>query len=332
MRRARLVTTTVAAAVLLGAVVVPTSADQDRTETLLRQLAEQAGERSQDGTRHLAEVREPQAARACWSDPTGDPEPGPYPKADLVRWCTGLTGDTVTVQLEAAQPTNPDTDPNWIYGYSGLVWGLDVHGDDTDDFLVGVINDGSRVYAEVADADTYETLCVASFQFDGTTNTTTFPTGCVDNAERLWSVGYIAYDSQWDNPDAPVYDDISDFAGGPVRADSPTSTAPPAAPDGSAEKGRLWGESRFETAARISRYEFPDGATEVYLARADTFPDALAGGSLTRGPVLLVPPCGPIPGAVLDEVRRLQPAKVIALGGTAAVCEQVLDDALAAAN
>lgn len=332
MRRARILTTTVAAAVLLGATVLPTSAEPDRAEALYDQLADRASGPSRDSARQPAELREAQAARGCWSDPTGDPEPGPYPKADLVRWCTELTEDTVTVQLEAAQPTNPDTDPNWIYGYSGLVWGLDVNGDDHDDFLVGVVNDGSRVYAEVADADTYDTLCAASFQFDGTTNTAMFPTGCIGNADRVWSVGYIAYDSQWDDPNAPVYDDISDHAGGPLRAESPTTTPPPAAPDGSAEKGRLWGETRFETATRISRYEFPDGATEVYLARADSFPDALAGGSLTRGPVLLVPQCGPVPAAVLEEVRRLQPAKVIALGGKAAVCEQVLDDALAAAG
>ena len=52
---------------------------------------------------------------------------------------------------------------------------------------------------------------------------------------------------------------------------------------------RVFGEDRFGTSVAISRYEFRGGAPEVYLARADNFADAVAAGSLKRGPVLLVP-------------------------------------------
>jgi hypothetical protein len=90
---------------------------------------------------------------------------------------------------------------------------------------------------------------------------------------------------------------------------------------------RLAGPDRFATAVSISKHQFPHGATEVYLARADASPDALGGGALTRGPVLLVPACGQVPGVVLDELARLQPMRVFALGGGSAICDQVLTDA-----
>jgi putative cell wall-binding protein len=91
--------------------------------------------------------------------------------------------------------------------------------------------------------------------------------------------------------------------------------------------GRLAGVSRFGTAASIARFQFPEGADEVYLARADDFPDALAAGSLDSGPVILVPSCGDIPVVVADLIRELDPQHVIALGGTRAVCEPMLRQA-----
>lgn len=97
--------------------------------------------------------------------------------------------------------------------------------------------------------------------------------------------------------------------------------------DAALATSRLAGGSRFETAVAVSKRAFPSTARSVYLARADRFSDALAGGALTDGPVLLVPSTGPVPAAVLAEVRRLQPAEVVALGGTAAVSQPVLDSA-----
>lgn len=89
---------------------------------------------------------------------------------------------------------------------------------------------------------------------------------------------------------------------------------------------RLAGASRFDTAVAISQEAFPDGASAVYLARADAFADALAGSSLTdRGPILLVPQCGPVPASVKTEVDRLEPIEVVALGGPGAICDGVLD-------
>ncbi|HEX2029750.1 MAG TPA: cell wall-binding repeat-containing protein, partial [Nitriliruptorales bacterium] len=91
---------------------------------------------------------------------------------------------------------------------------------------------------------------------------------------------------------------------------------------------RIAGASRIETAVAVSRHAFPDGAQEVFLARADAFPDALAAAPLAhRGPVLLVWPDKPLPPAVRDEVRRLAPRLVVALGGEAAIPQRLLNEA-----
>lgn len=96
---------------------------------------------------------------------------------------------------------------------------------------------------------------------------------------------------------------------------------------------RVAGNDRFSTAVAISQRAFPDGAAEVYLARADSFADALAGSSLTDdGPILLVPKCAQVPKVVLDEVDRLNPVSVVALGGEGAVCQAVLDQFAGAAG
>lgn len=95
-----------------------------------------------------------------------------------------------------------------------------------------------------------------------------------------------------------------------------------------AEADRVAGASRIETAAAIAQRSFPDGASRVFLARADVLADALAAGPLTEGPVLLVPACGEVPAAVTEQIARLDPSSVTALGGPQAVC----DDLLAAAG
>jgi hypothetical protein len=47
-------------------------------------------------------------------------------------------------------------------------------------------------------------------------------------------------------------------------------------------------------------------------------PDALV-AAFDDGPTLLVPPCGPVPEAVFEELARLGSGEVIVVGGTAAV-------------
>lgn len=94
---------------------------------------------------------------------------------------------------------------------------------------------------------------------------------------------------------------------------------------------RLAGGTRVETAIEISQHAFPHGSLEVYLSNQEVNPDALVGGALTKGPILLVPQCGDLPGVVAEEIRRLGPERVYGLGGPVALCDDIVEQAAAAA-
>jgi putative cell wall-binding protein len=89
---------------------------------------------------------------------------------------------------------------------------------------------------------------------------------------------------------------------------------------------RLWGADRYAAAAAISRASYAaDGVATAYVATGEKFPDALAAAALAgraRGPVLLVP-YARLPSVVAAELRRLDPTRVIIVGGPASVSESV---------
>jgi hypothetical protein len=93
---------------------------------------------------------------------------------------------------------------------------------------------------------------------------------------------------------------------------------------------RIAGAGRTATAAAISRAGFPDGrALAAVIARADNFPDALAGTPLAvakQGPLLLTSPDSLDPEAEA-ELRRAVPTgkTVYLLGGTGALAPAVAD-------
>jgi putative cell wall-binding protein len=90
---------------------------------------------------------------------------------------------------------------------------------------------------------------------------------------------------------------------------------------------RLAGANRYATAAAISADTFAPGVPVAYVATGLGFPDALAaaaaGGAL-GGPVLLVPGTS-VPTETLDELNRLNPDRIVVVGGTSVVSDAVLD-------
>ncbi len=91
---------------------------------------------------------------------------------------------------------------------------------------------------------------------------------------------------------------------------------------------RIEGPDRYATGAAVAQEAFPDGAGIVYLATGEDFADALAGASAAAeigGPVLLTRP-GALPPSVADEIGRLDPDRVVVLGGTAAITDDVVDE------
>jgi putative cell wall-binding protein len=88
---------------------------------------------------------------------------------------------------------------------------------------------------------------------------------------------------------------------------------------------RVAGANRYDTAARLSADSFDPGVPAVYVATGLNFPDGLAGSAAAAragGPLLLVTK-GSVPGETLAEIRRLRPARIVVLGGTAVVSDDV---------
>lgn len=88
---------------------------------------------------------------------------------------------------------------------------------------------------------------------------------------------------------------------------------------------RWAGANRYETAARISNRSFSPGVGVAYLATGDTFPDALSGGAVAGrvgGPILLVTRTG-VPAATAAELGRLNPGRIVILGGTGVISDSV---------
>ncbi|GAA1926781.1 hypothetical protein GCM10009775_18700 [Microbacterium aoyamense] len=91
---------------------------------------------------------------------------------------------------------------------------------------------------------------------------------------------------------------------------------------------RWSGPGRYDTAVKISQEAFPSGADVVFIANGTAFPDALAGAPVAGkdgGPVLLTP-SGALPPAVKAEVARLDPSKIVVLGGSGAVGPAVVSE------
>jgi hypothetical protein len=88
---------------------------------------------------------------------------------------------------------------------------------------------------------------------------------------------------------------------------------------------RYQGADRFATSAAIVDASYSPGVPVAYIATGLNFPDALAGGAAAAnagGPLLLVNPTA-IPASIATELQRLKPARIVVLGGTAAVSDAV---------
>ncbi|MDH6182610.1 putative cell wall-binding protein [Microbacteriaceae bacterium SG_E_30_P1] len=91
---------------------------------------------------------------------------------------------------------------------------------------------------------------------------------------------------------------------------------------------RVAGANRYEVAVNISEGAYPETAPVVYVASGENYPDALSAGpaaAFEGGPLLLVKP-GELPASVSAEIARLQPSKIVVVGGILSVTEGVYND------
>lgn len=94
--------------------------------------------------------------------------------------------------------------------------------------------------------------------------------------------------------------------------------------------GGIAGADRYAVSAAISEDTYPAGANTVYVASGAVFPDALSGSAaaiVANAPVLLVTKDG-IPDAVAAELDRLNPRKIVVLGGPNTISDSVLTQLL----
>lgn len=90
---------------------------------------------------------------------------------------------------------------------------------------------------------------------------------------------------------------------------------------------RVSGVDRFDTAVLVSAKYFASGSANVVVASGANFADSLSGSALAArldSPLLLVRKES-APEAVLAEIVRLKPTRIIVLGGVAAIAQNVVD-------
>ncbi|MDR3584709.1 MAG: cell wall-binding repeat-containing protein [Desulfosporosinus sp.] len=94
---------------------------------------------------------------------------------------------------------------------------------------------------------------------------------------------------------------------------------------------RIGGMNRYDTAVQIAKVYFTAGTDTVILARGDISADALTAVPLARhdNAPLLLTESGQIPAEVLKEIQDLGAKKVILMGGTAAISQNVADTLIA---
>ncbi|MDH6182354.1 putative cell wall-binding protein [Microbacteriaceae bacterium SG_E_30_P1] len=100
------------------------------------------------------------------------------------------------------------------------------------------------------------------------------------------------------------------------------------------EVDRVAGADRYEVAVNISQGAYPETAPVVYVASGLNYPDALSAGPAAAhegGPLLLVRQ-DEVPGVIASEIARLDPAKIVIVGGTASVSEGVFNSLSAMAD
>lgn len=92
---------------------------------------------------------------------------------------------------------------------------------------------------------------------------------------------------------------------------------------------RINGNNRYETSAQISRQTFPNTAKTVVVASGENFADSLVAGSLANkenAPVLLTQK-EKLPQSIKNEIKRLNPEKIIVVGGKKSVNIKELENA-----
>jgi hypothetical protein len=158
------------------------------------------------------------------SDPTGDVIVQTITtdsRADVTAASATYEAGRITLTATLATPTDPRVDTGWTDGGSMLMWAIDLDGDATPEFLVGLT--GPDLAAHVVDAG-LNALCTASATYSPAGYTVSFEPSCVGSpASFTWGVLMAYSDGTVDAFDmAPDGDTMA----GPVTAPPPADITP----------------------------------------------------------------------------------------------------------
>lgn len=270
------------------------------------------------------------AASDCYADGSADVRNnaagtvGDFPPADLQAFCADHTAAGLTLAARTALPTDPLATPAWEGNRTALGYELDADDDGDAEFGVNLSLLGGALTWRILDRDANDTQrCTGAGAFDGTRYRVDLPASCLESPRVVAIAAFLFYDSDTAAPTTTGYfDEVPAFPGfvEPLgtAADPPTGVE------------RLAGPGRAETAIEVSEALYPvGGAAAAVLARADAFPDALAGTPLAvavDGPLLLTSRTELLPQVQGELARVLPPGGTVhLLGGEAALTGAVAD-------
>ncbi|GAA2238615.1 cell wall-binding repeat-containing protein [Herbiconiux moechotypicola] len=234
------------------------------------------------------------------------PTLGPYDwnGPEITNLAITATSDGFTVDFDFASVASP-TIPNLFYG--GLVTLLVDYGDaSTPVRPAPVIGGPPPLYDEPALGLESSSAARQTGHFTQDYR--------IDRADPLVVALYTA--TSCDPSSGPV------GCGGGDDLFASAVLTPPTGPD------RVTGADRYEVAVNVSARAYPSGAYTVFVATGANYPDALSAGpaaAMLNAPLLLTPSDG-LPGLVRTEIERLQPGRIVVVGGPNSVSGAVVDD------
>lgn len=96
---------------------------------------------------------------------------------------------------------------------------------------------------------------------------------------------------------------------------------------GTPSSNRIQGDTRYDVAVNVSKAAFPGNAKApvVYIVTGDNYPDALsaAPAAVKEGGSLLLTQPDYLPPSVATEIKRLNPSRIVVVGGPSSVSEGV---------
>ena len=247
----------------------------------------------------------------------------------------------------AFTPTIGDGDRNKLENWYFALWAYNIWSDRNNPNSLAATNPGTLSYQEkVLRIIAYPEGFLA--RYIDPVQITPIP------AELLPASGIPAKGSVWATPEPVHYGDLEEEEALPEPSQDPVQQDPihedpvqedPAQQDPAQQEPiqqdpvqekpekepktleftRLAGSNRIETAIEQALEGWPNGAGTVVLARADRFPDALAGvplAALYGAPILLTGSKSLDP-KVEEALQTLKPSKVVLLGGEGALSQEI---------